>query len=201
MRTRCSSAYLALTPEPLYAPQRPHTCGWWAWAFVVRSFFCEKNMMALFWEILQADCGTEVRVQIIQTVSILLQNVRNPIWKCTWLRDPASMHVPECVHRARGCYGVPDYMLSNNHVNNLITANINPHNEEVMSYYISFLKTMSLQLTEETVQFFYNEVRGDAVLSGWRCFFPHGDDITIGLHVSAGTQQQVPTVHRSNQVC
>merc|ERR1719183_945186 len=40
-------------------------------------FFCEKNMMALFWEILQADCGTEVRVQIIQTVSILLQNVRN----------------------------------------------------------------------------------------------------------------------------
>ena len=46
------------------------------------SYFCEKNMMALFWEILQADCGSEVRVQIIQTVSILLQNVRKPIWKC-----------------------------------------------------------------------------------------------------------------------
>lgn len=56
-------------------------------------------MMALFWEILQADCGSEVRVQIIQTVSILLQNVRKPIWKCTCLFRE-RVHLRTCVHRS-----------------------------------------------------------------------------------------------------
>ena len=31
--------------------------------------------------------------------------------------------------------------------------------EEVMAYYISFLKTLSLKLNTHTVHFFYNEVR------------------------------------------
>jgi len=60
-----------------------------------RSYFCEKNMMALFWEILQADCGSEVRVQIIQTVSIMLQNVRQPTWKCA-----SCFLVSGCLHDA-----------------------------------------------------------------------------------------------------
>jgi len=31
--------------------------------------------------------------------------------------------------------------------------------EEIMAYYISFLKTLSLKLNNHTVHFFYNEVR------------------------------------------
>lgn len=51
-------------------------------------------------------------------------------------------------------------MLSNNHVNSIIVHKFDFSDEEVMAYYISFLKTLSLKLNAHTVHFFYNEVRG-----------------------------------------
>lgn len=50
-------------------------------------------------------------------------------------------------------------MLSNNHVNSIIVHKFDFSDEEVMAYYISFLKTLSLKLNAHTVHFFYNEVR------------------------------------------
>ena len=52
-----------------------------------------------------------------------------------------------------------DYLLSNNHVNSIIVHKFDFSDEEVMAYYISFLKTLSLKLNTHTVHFFYNEVR------------------------------------------
>lgn len=52
-----------------------------------------------------------------------------------------------------------DYLLSNNHVNLIIVHKFDFSDEEVMAYYISFLKTLSLKLNAHTVHFFYNEVR------------------------------------------
>ena len=49
-------------------------------------------------------------------------------------------------------------MLSNNHVNEVICHKFDFSDEEVMAYYISFLKTLSLRLNEHTINFFYNEV-------------------------------------------
>lgn len=51
-----------------------------------------------------------------------------------------------------------DYLLSNNHVNSIIVHKFDFSDEEVMAYYISFLKTLSLKLNAHTVHFFYNEV-------------------------------------------
>lgn len=51
-----------------------------------------------------------------------------------------------------------DYLLSNNHVNSIIVHKFDFSDEEVMAYYISFLKTLSLKLNVHTVNFFYNVV-------------------------------------------
>ena len=52
-----------------------------------------------------------------------------------------------------------DYLLSNNHVNSIIVHKFDFSDEEVMAYYISFMKTLSLKLNTHTIHFFYNEVR------------------------------------------
>ena len=54
---------------------------------------------------------------------------------------------------------VADYLLSNNHVNAIIVHKFDFSDEEVMAYYISFLKTLSFRLNKHTIHFFYNEVR------------------------------------------
>ena len=51
-----------------------------------------------------------------------------------------------------------DYLLSNNHVNSIIVHKFDFSDEEVMAYYISFLKTLSFRLNKHTIHFFYNEV-------------------------------------------
>lgn len=53
---------------------------------------------------------------------------------------------------------VSDYLLSNNHVNSIIVHKFDFSDEEVMAYYISFLRTLSLKLNNHTIHFFYNEV-------------------------------------------
>ena len=53
---------------------------------------------------------------------------------------------------------VSDYLLSNNHVNSLIVLKLDFSDEEVLAYYISFLKTLSFKLNTHTIHFFYNEV-------------------------------------------
>uniref|UniRef100_A0A7N9B0V1 C-type lectin domain containing 16A n=1 Tax=Mastacembelus armatus TaxID=205130 RepID=A0A7N9B0V1_9TELE len=57
-----------------------------------------------------------------------------------------------------------DYLLSNNHVNSIIVHKFDFSDEEIMAYYISFLKTLSLKLNNHTVHFFYNEHTNDFAL-------------------------------------
>uniref|UniRef100_A0A672RYG9 C-type lectin domain containing 16A n=1 Tax=Sinocyclocheilus grahami TaxID=75366 RepID=A0A672RYG9_SINGR len=57
-----------------------------------------------------------------------------------------------------------DYLLSNNHVNSIIVHKFDFSDEEIMAYYISFLKTLSLKLNDHTVHFFYNEHTNDFAL-------------------------------------
>ena len=95
-------------------------------------YFCEKNILALFIGILEeTHCSNAIKIQIIQTVSIIAQNIRSEI----------SLY----------------YILSNNHVNRLITHPFNFADEEVVAFYISFLKTLSLKLNPETIQLFFND--------------------------------------------
>jgi hypothetical protein len=93
-------------------------------------FFCEKNMLSLLMLICKQDSKT-VQVQIIQTVSIMVQNIGNE----------TALY----------------YLLSNNHINELISYPYDFEVEELRDWYTSFLKTLSLRLNESTIQFFFNE--------------------------------------------
>ncbi|KAL0841441.1 hypothetical protein ABMA28_015123 [Loxostege sticticalis] len=99
----------------------------------VFDFFLEKNMLSYFLRIMRQKCGgsSYVCVQLLQTLNILFENIRNE----------TSLY----------------YLLSNNHVNSIIVHKFDFSDEEVMAYYISFLKTLSLKLNNHTIHFFYNE--------------------------------------------
>lgn len=101
----------------------------------VFDFFLEKNMLSFFLKILKQKCGSYVCVQLLQTLNILFENIRNE----------TSLY----------------YLLSNNHVNSIIVHKFDFSDEEVMAYYISFLRTLSLKLNNHTIHFFYNEHTND----------------------------------------
>lgn len=100
-------------------------------------FFCEKNMLALFLEIMwvEGGCPAKVHIQILQTLSILVNCVRND----------TSLY----------------YLLSNNYINEII---IYPHDfgtdDSLCDQYVSFMKSLSLRLDKQTIQFFFQEDSG-----------------------------------------
>lgn len=100
-------------------------------------FFCEKNMLSLFLEIMstKGGCPSIVHIQILQTLSILISCVRNE----------TSLY----------------YLLSNNYINEII---IYPHDflndESLCAQFASFMKSLSLKLNIFTVQFFFIEETG-----------------------------------------
>ncbi|HLD78389.1 MAG TPA: CLEC16A/gop-1 family protein, partial [archaeon] len=97
-------------------------------------FFLEHNIFDYIVRLFcNASVSPEVRVQLLQTLSILVENTSRDL----------SLY----------------YMFSNDKINELITFPMfvpdDPH-EELRAYYISFLKTLSLKLTPSTLQFFFN---------------------------------------------
>lgn len=87
-------------------------------------------MLSFFLDIMKQKCGNYVTVQLLQTLNILFENIRNE----------TSLY----------------YLLSNNHVNSIILHKFDLSDEEVMAYYISFLKTLSFKLNPHTIHFFFN---------------------------------------------
>uniref|UniRef100_A0A8D1P1Y3 C-type lectin domain containing 16A n=1 Tax=Sus scrofa TaxID=9823 RepID=A0A8D1P1Y3_PIG len=104
----------------------------------VFDFFLEKNMFVFFLNILRQRSGRYVCVQLLQTLNILFENISHE----------TSLY----------------YLLSNNYVNSIIVHKFDFSDEEIMAYYISFLKTLSLKLNNHTVHFFYNEHTNDFAL-------------------------------------
>lgn len=50
------------------------------------------------------------------------------------------------------------FILSNNHINTIITAPLDFHDEDIVSQYISFMKMLSLSVNDQTIHFFHNNV-------------------------------------------
>jgi protein CLEC16A len=92
-------------------------------------FFLEKNILGQLMRIMALK-DTTLHIQILQTMSILIENISTK----------SSVY----------------YLLSNDRVNDIIQHPFDFSDEELMAYYISFLKTLSLKLDESTVQFFFN---------------------------------------------
>eukprot|EP00903_Cladosiphon_okamuranus_P018674 g17188.t1 len=96
-------------------------------------FFCEKSTMALFVNALRL--GPAIKTQVVQATSILFQN----------LRSPTSLYM----------------LLSQDHINNLIQpaeggAELPLDDEEFLTNYVALLKMISVRLSKDTVQFFFN---------------------------------------------
>ncbi|CAH1795101.1 unnamed protein product [Owenia fusiformis] len=130
----------------------------------VFDFFLEKNMLAFFIRYMRQKSGRYICVQLLQTLNILFENISNE----------TSVY----------------YLLSNNHVNSIIIHRFDFSDEEVMAYYISFLKTLSLKLNKHTIHFFYNEHTNDfALYTEAIKFFNHSETMvriavrTITLNV------------------
>ncbi|QHO50249.1 protein TRANSPARENT TESTA 9 isoform X1 [Arachis stenosperma] len=87
--------------------------------------FMEKQVMGELVRILKLSRISSVPLQLLQTVSIMIQNLR-------------SEHA---------IY----YMFSNEHMNYLITYSFDFRNEELLSYYISFLRAISGKLNKNTI--------------------------------------------------
>lgn len=88
-------------------------------------FFMEKQVMGEFVRILKISKNVIVSVQLLQTMSIMIQN----------LKSDHSIY----------------YLFSNEHINFLITYSFDFRNEELLSYYISFLRAISGKLNKDTI--------------------------------------------------
>ncbi|ETM02834.1 hypothetical protein, variant, partial [Phytophthora nicotianae] len=92
-------------------------------------YFGETNMLALLVELGASQPSMPVQVQLLQTMSILVQNITTR----------TSLY----------------YILSNNHVNRLLECPFEvDRDDDVRDWYVTLLKALSLRLNEETVQFF-----------------------------------------------
>ncbi|XP_068637653.1 protein TRANSPARENT TESTA 9-like isoform X2 [Aristolochia californica] len=88
-------------------------------------FFMEKQILGDFVRILKVSRTVTVALQLLQTMSIMIQNLRS---------DHAIY-----------------YIFSNEHINYLITYSFDFRNEELLSYYISFLRAISGKLNKNTI--------------------------------------------------
>ena len=93
-------------------------------------FFLEEKMLADIIGIILQERSNTTKVQVIQTISILVQNIRNE----------KSLF----------------FLLSNNHMDTIITAPLDFQDEDIVSQYISFVKMLSLSVNEKTIHFFHN---------------------------------------------
>ncbi|CAK9074854.1 Protein CLEC16A (C-type lectin domain family 16 member A) [Durusdinium trenchii] len=81
-------------------------------------FFCEKSIFSDLVHVLGLKkASKKVKLQLLQTLSMLVQNIR----------------------RQTSVY----YILSNNHVNRLMSTNMDFDDEEVLAYYITLMKWCS----------------------------------------------------------
>eukprot|EP01018_Ginkgo_biloba_P005051 Gb_22834 [translate_table: standard] len=101
-------------------------------------FFMERQIMAQFIRILKISKTMSVAIQLLQTLSIMIQN----------LRTEHALY----------------YLFSNEHVNNLITYQFDFHNEELLNYYISFLRAISGKLDKNTISLLV-KTQNDEVVS------------------------------------
>lgn len=53
---------------------------------------------------------------------------------------------------------IVDYLLSNKVINETLLWKFDFQNEEIVEYYIAFLKSLAIKLSSHPIEFFFNEV-------------------------------------------
>lgn len=148
-------------------------------------------MLSYFLHIMRqkSGCSSFVCVQLLQTLNILFENIRNETSLCKSY-EILYITTAQDFELFYFLFLFTDYLLSNNHVNSIIVHKFDFSDEDVMGYYILFLKTLSLKLNNHTIHFFYNEYTNDFPLYTEAIkFFNHPESMvriavrTISLNV------------------
>lgn len=103
--------------------------------------FIERNGFGLLGRILTHN-NRFVNLQIIQTVSIMLQNIKSIERRC----KPIQILTFSL-----------DYMLSHPFLQILISHKYNFYDEEIVDTLVNFLRSLALKIDAGTIQFFANE--------------------------------------------
>ncbi|XP_057818483.2 protein TRANSPARENT TESTA 9 isoform X2 [Cryptomeria japonica] len=101
-------------------------------------FFMEKQVMSQFLRVLKISKTESIAIQLLQTLSIMIQNLQSE----------------------QAIY----YLFSNGHVNNLILYPFDFNSEELLNYYIYFLRTVSGKLDKNTISLLV-KTQNDEVIS------------------------------------
>ena len=99
---------------------------------LIFDIFCAKDFMKLLLKYSSFDIY-EINLEIIKTFSFLMINIKNTVYLY--------------------------YFFSKNLLNKIINKDYSKYGEDFLSYYINFLKSLSLRLDEVSVQLFYDEKR------------------------------------------
>ena len=91
--------------------------------------FCERNMLEHFGRLLNLK-NRSVAIQLIQTTSILLANIKTETKKF--------------------------YLLCHPFLTKLVEFDHNFFDEELVDIFVSFVKSLALMLNKDSVRFFYN---------------------------------------------
>eukprot|EP00929_Paragymnodinium_shiwhaense_P044221 TRINITY_DN22693_c1_g4_i2.p1 TRINITY_DN22693_c1_g4~~TRINITY_DN22693_c1_g4_i2.p1 ORF type:complete len:673 (+),score=200.64 TRINITY_DN22693_c1_g4_i2:181-2199(+) len=96
--------------------------------------FCEERALADFVRLLGgSSVPASVRVQLLQTLSIIVPNIKTDM----------SLHC----------------LLKDNDINDAIGAKLDFKDEEILAWYVSLLKSLALRLNEVTIRFFFDKKR------------------------------------------
>eukprot|EP00192_Tetraselmis_astigmatica_P009267 CAMPEP_0117665702 /NCGR_PEP_ID=MMETSP0804-20121206/9962_1 /TAXON_ID=1074897 /ORGANISM="Tetraselmis astigmatica, Strain CCMP880" /LENGTH=845 /DNA_ID=CAMNT_0005473155 /DNA_START=342 /DNA_END=2879 /DNA_ORIENTATION=+ len=106
----------------------------------VFEFFLEKQLLTQFRRILShpGAKSSDLQEQVLQTLSIMISNIRNE----------TSIY----------------FLFSNNQINSMISIDLDFTDEEVLGYYVSFLKAIAMKCNAQTVQLFLIMDNKDAKL-------------------------------------
>lgn len=107
------------------------------------SFFWEQNALELLVSYLdRREKDNSICIQLLQSLNILFENLTNNRAICEFLLIPFI-----CL----------DYLLSQNHTNNIILHEFDFSDEEIVGYYVAFLKSLSFRVNDDTINFFFDE--------------------------------------------
>ena len=98
--------------------------------FAIFDAFCCLDFMSVFLKLSSLDYY-KIDLQLIKMLSFMLINIKNKPWLY--------------------------YLCSNNLLNKIISKDYSKYDDEFLSYYVNFLKSLSLLLDETSIQLFYLE--------------------------------------------
>ncbi|CAG8497566.1 14038_t:CDS:10 [Ambispora leptoticha] len=127
----------------------------------ILEYFFEQNMHYHFLRILETTKSPLVTKQLLQTMNILFENIH----------DLTSLY----------------FLLSNNYVNRVICHEFDFSNDEILAYYIYFLRTLSFKLDTNTLYFFFNEHLDDFPLYSEAIKFFNAEESMIRVAVRTVT--------------